>query len=482
MESLLDTAIQLYYPDSNRFLFSNWKSLMSKPSSPDQPRRKTKNPLLSLLAWGVALVLVTLVAIYIAYLQANRAPNLNIPTPSLPADNAFDDFKRAGKMADGMVHHTPSNMPGPPEKTQTFANYKAAALEFAPALAVVHQALSKPCQRPPVRSPSSISSIDFTTNSALRNLTRNIQGAGRYEQLAGHPLRAADIWLDGVEMAEMSEHGGELVDCITAVDGCKPVCLNRFEELLPLLDAGALRHVAVRLEEIQRKHVGYSDIVLEHGYSMLAGFQQALLDPTPGKKQIFASLNSARNLIQADSDKLPSRQEAFEITKYVLTDKQRMLTQTLNYYRAISEEAKRPYTGKSQVPVPDNFFINMYKVNENALNGRIHALRDEAVQALLRTEVALYRYKAEHHAYPDQLAALVPTYLPAVPADPFGGRPLRYQQKSGGSGFLLYSIGNNLIDDGGTPATNAAPAHEQTGDIVAGHLYRRSKQAAKTKQ
>ncbi len=456
---------------------------MSKPSSTDQPRRKTKKPVLSLLAWGVALTLITVVAIYIAYLQANRVPNLNIPTPTLPADNAFDDFKRAGRMAEsGMVHHTPSNMPGPTEKTHTSANYKAAAIEFAPILAIIHRALSKPCLRPPVRAAASPSTIDFTTNGDLRNLARNIQGAGRFEQLAGHPLRAADIWLDGVEMAVMSEHGGDLTDSMAATDACNAICLSHFEELLPLLDAGALRHVAARLEEIQRKHVGYSDIVLETGYSTLAGFQETLRNPTPGKMQVFASLDTARAMIQADSDKLPSRQEAFEITKYVLTDKQRMLTQALEYYRAISEEAKRPYTGKSQVPVPSNFFISMYQIDTTLQSVRIHTLRDEAVQALLQTEVALYRYKAEHHAYPDQLAALVPTYLPAVPADPFGGKPLRYQQKSGGSGFLLYSIGNNLIDDGGTPPTKSAPAQEQTGDIVTGHLYFRSKQTATTKQ
>jgi hypothetical protein len=41
---------------------------------------------------------------------------------------------------------------------------------------------------------------------------------------------------------------------------------------------------------------------------------------------------------------------------------------------------------------------------------------------------------------------LVPDSLPAVPRDPFDGAPFRY---SAGR-RLVYSVGENLVDDGGT--------------------------------
>ena len=50
-------------------------------------------------------------------------------------------------------------------------------------------------------------------------------------------------------------------------------------------------------------------------------------------------------------------------------------------------------------------------------------------RALLRcaaVAVALERYRLANGRWPDDLAALVPKYLAAVPADPFDGKPLRY--------------------------------------------------------
>jgi len=55
------------------------------------------------------------------------------------------------------------------------------------------------------------------------------------------------------------------------------------------------------------------------------------------------------------------------------------------------------------------------------------------------TAVALRRFRLEAGSYPDDLAALVPKYLPAVPIDPFTGRPPAYARK--GAGFELHAEG-----------------------------------------
>lgn len=60
---------------------------------------------------------------------------------------------------------------------------------------------------------------------------------------------------------------------------------------------------------------------------------------------------------------------------------------------------------------------------------------------------ALAAFNAEHGRFPDTLDALVPDLLPAVPLDLFSGDSLRYELKE--DGFLLYSVGENGIDDGG---------------------------------
>lgn len=61
--------------------------------------------------------------------------------------------------------------------------------------------------------------------------------------------------------------------------------------------------------------------------------------------------------------------------------------------------------------------------------------------------MAVERYRLKHDRLPNTLAELVPTYLDAVPIDPFDGQPVRYRQTD--NGFVVYSIGSNLKDDGG---------------------------------
>jgi hypothetical protein len=68
-------------------------------------------------------------------------------------------------------------------------------------------------------------------------------------------------------------------------------------------------------------------------------------------------------------------------------------------------------------------------------------------QSLVPVVFALAAYRADHGAYPAELAALGPKYLPAIPEDPFSGAPIRYKRE--GAGYMLYSVGPNGKDDGG---------------------------------
>jgi hypothetical protein len=84
-----------------------------------------------------------------------------------------------------------------------------------------------------------------------------------------------------------------------------------------------------------------------------------------------------------------------------------------------------------------------------ALGG--YAAKEASNLANLRlgmTALALERFRSAHDGrYPGALGDLVPALLAAVPSDPFDGQPLRYRRQAGG--YLLYSIGPDLKDDGG---------------------------------
>jgi hypothetical protein len=60
---------------------------------------------------------------------------------------------------------------------------------------------------------------------------------------------------------------------------------------------------------------------------------------------------------------------------------------------------------------------------------------------------ALEIFKAGNGKYPSELAELTPAILKQVPIDVFADKPLIYKQI--GSGYLLYSIGCDMKDDGG---------------------------------
>ncbi len=67
--------------------------------------------------------------------------------------------------------------------------------------------------------------------------------------------------------------------------------------------------------------------------------------------------------------------------------------------------------------------------------------------ALLRTDLAIRCYQQTHGRWPDRLEDLVPEAFESLPLDPFSNRPLVYRKS--GESFLLYSVGQDGIDDGG---------------------------------
>ena len=76
------------------------------------------------------------------------------------------------------------------------------------------------------------------------------------------------------------------------------------------------------------------------------------------------------------------------------------------------------------------------------------------------TACSLQRYKLANGHYPGELKQMVPKFLTALPVDPMDGQPVRYQLKSDGT-FMLYSTGENGIDDGGDPSQERIGANQK---------------------
>jgi hypothetical protein len=66
-----------------------------------------------------------------------------------------------------------------------------------------------------------------------------------------------------------------------------------------------------------------------------------------------------------------------------------------------------------------------------------------------RVACALERYRLAHGEFPPSLDSLSPQIIKTIPHDIFTGEPLKYHRTEDGK-FVLYSVGWNEEDDGGT--------------------------------
>lgn len=85
--------------------------------------------------------------------------------------------------------------------------------------------------------------------------------------------------------------------------------------------------------------------------------------------------------------------------------------------------------------------------------------RNEAQRDATRVAIAIERFYLRYGQLPTSLDDLVPTFLESLLEDPFDGAPLRFRLDA--EHYLVYSVGTNGADDGGT----SEPAN-QPPDIV----------------
>jgi len=125
----------------------------------------------------------------------------------------------------------------------------------------------------------------------------------------------------------------------------------------------------------------------------------------------------------------------------------------LPYYKIELQMGYNPtpfYSGE-QIPIPKYWEeqIPKYCILTRAFIstldriGRLEVEHQANIE-ICRTGLALKIFKAGNGTYPETLF-----FLSERPIDPFSGKELIY--KKSGNGFILYSLGPNMKDDGGTP-------------------------------
>jgi len=91
-------------------------------------------------------------------------------------------------------------------------------------------------------------------------------------------------------------------------------------------------------------------------------------------------------------------------------------------------------------------------------------LRTIAYFRTARSALAVQRYRLAAGKLPDALTDIVPAYLNAVPKDPFDGNELRYKKLK--VGFIVYSINEELSDDGGKEKPTGKKQRGESWDVT----------------
>jgi hypothetical protein len=100
-----------------------------------------------------------------------------------------------------------------------------------------------------------------------------------------------------------------------------------------------------------------------------------------------------------------------------------------------------------------NVFGSDYSVTELYKSTLRKVAVTETTRRLLITAVALKRFQMRHGVLPEKLDQLTPDFLESIPLDFMDGKPLRYKRRPG-TDYLLYSVGADGTDDGGSSLTH----------------------------
>jgi hypothetical protein len=144
----------------------------------------------------------------------------------------------------------------------------------------------------------------------------------------------------------------------------------------------------------------------------------------------------------------------------------RRLIKSVEIMNGLIATARQPWPDRLEVNVPPapagvdraswgSVFASAYYVDYSLRESyRRSASAVASSLALGRTAdaaIGVSRYQHATGSLPKALNELVPAYLAAVPVDPFSGGEVRYSKSS--DRFVVYSIGSDRKDDGGTRVT-----------------------------
>jgi hypothetical protein len=346
---------------------------------------------------------------------------------------AFDAYVQAAKT---IVSADPPVDPVDDPKLETDAKVRAKKYSLAKkeawlrknakGFALFQKALTLPVKRPVVTH-----NVSFEHYGRLRQLARSKTIERNAREMRGDWFGSVQSRIDTVQMGNDIAVGGPIIASLVGV-AIQAIGRDTPWSATDKLNARQARAAIARLEKIYARRINaVESLQAEKAYG-LAEIRRTMRTP---------------NWRTADG----------WYEDYSTTDRVQLLTVTpeavqRNYLAIMDAQianARLPYTAP-KAPIPaatDPINATLRPVFTNV---GFNFARNDSGTAVWMCALALRAFRLENGQYPATLNELAPRYLKEIPPDPFGGgEKLRYKRTA--NSYLLYSIGPDGKDDGGTP-------------------------------
>jgi hypothetical protein len=378
------------------------------------------------------------------------------PAPPLPRPNAEDTFVVAGSslvFGTGPVSRAAQGSglaiePPLPDCVSLVESNASALVEMRGGLTQQYGASKLD---PTSTAPSPITSI--------RILGRFVSFAVRTRVRQEDWTSAIGTSLDGIAMGASMTGRVSSLSYLAGIAVQNTARLNGWDAI-PHLDGGTARASAERMEHIIAERPGGLALTFT---DMKYRVQAFLLDTYyKPRTEMASAIVKAADLPYPNKTRVP--------LSVKLLHKRNTMTAVTRYMDEVIAHVSQPQAW-SEPPVPSpkgNKAASLLVLDE----GIVHRYLFKADYTICENHLfllalALRAYQCDHGAAPATLKALVPDYLTTVPADPFAFDGA-FRFRLAGTGYLLYSVGPDGVDDGGVAMTSKGVSDTSTGDIVAG--------------
>ncbi|MCW3100049.1 MAG: hypothetical protein JWL77_5667 [Chthonomonadaceae bacterium] len=416
----------------------------------------------------ISLTLILLMGVGLVGLwwtAAMRTPTVTIPNPILPKPNAFDFYvaasnaivndKQVGDAASGKYATVSYSM----------AQKERLVQQNIGAIHTLHQGFAYPYLNPPCLSIEE----PLPYYAKFRGMARLLTLRGQVQSAQGDWSGATDSYLDAMRLGEDMPHGSMLIGTLAGM-ACQAIGRSRMWNTVEHLNVVQSRAALNRLSSLLERNLPYADAVQEEKwYGQRCRME--IFDNPAMRDSLFVPHNEA-------DDPQAARAASSSRFLYLLYSKRSIMQDFTAYMDAVSAQVRRPYAAKLPPPTQPADPFNQAMMTDYFYEW-FKEIESETQNRLLLVTLALHAFQVEHGRYPSSLVELAPVYLKKLPDDPFAMQgTFRYQVK--GKSYILYSVGPDGKDDGGTQiddpkkATNNSPNAryrvdaDSVGDIVAG--------------